>query len=146
MSARRGFTLLELAIVLTVTALVLPGLYLHWRSLEGQLALAHWDVSTAEQVRTVYEELARDARLGQLAPQALEFRLRGSCASATWEVSGARRLTRAAPADCGGVRTLATGVEALRRVRGGVELDFAFEVRPDLVERRTVFLPVEEGR
>ena len=145
MRRTRGFTLIELSLVLSLTALLVPAVFLAWRSLEAEMTRAQRTLDAAEVVRTVGEELRLDARSGRLAPGAVEFERRDACGPVRYALTSAGALLRTAPAACGGEKALASGVSGLRRVPGGVELDLRLEVRPDLVETQTLFFAVEGG-
>jgi prepilin-type N-terminal cleavage/methylation domain-containing protein len=144
---REGFTLIELAVVLTLSAIVTPAAWLAWRNVDAELALARWHVGVADAVRTVYEELALDARGGaRVAQDGVAFEGPGGCGRIDYRVTGEAALERAAPDACGGTRTLARGVRALRPVAGGVELELVLALRPDHEVVRVVFLPLAGAR
>ena len=139
--SRRAFSLVELVIVLSVLAVVVP---LVWRRMsegEDQRALAFDHLETADEVRTVAEQVGLDGRAGErLVSSPLAFRIEGCEVSYLVEDSV---LRRDGPA-CGGSRALARGVESLTRVPGGVDVVFALALRPDRVDLQTVFIPVPE--
>lgn len=124
---RRGFTLVELAIVLSITSLLVPLLWLFVRQLETTLDLASWHLESAAAVRTVSEQLEGDRRNTCNAHYALE----------------AGALVRSADEHCGGRVVLARGVSRFERVPGGVELTLARRLTPTLTRENAFFLPLE---
>ena len=142
---RRGFTMVELAIVTSILALTIPGLYLFARTLEEPHAIGLWQLDVADSVRTASEELRADARTARLLPgDDLRLERRGPCSPVAYVVTPGRTLRREAPAGCEPPRTVATHVVSARRVSSGVELGFALQLRPDVEHRRVVFLPVRD--
>lgn len=145
MRCRAGFTLVELAIVISVSSLIVPSVYLLARNLDDQRARGLWHITVAEQVRTVSESLQADRRaLAFAGPGPLRLEGKGGCAPIVYEVTPGKALVRRAPERCGGERTLATQVSSAKHLPGGLELTFGFEVRPDQIEPTTVFIPVED--
>ena len=137
---RRAFSLVELVIVLSILAVVVP---LIWRLVsqgEDQRALALDHLETADEVRTVAAQVGLDTRAGERIGGPLAFRIDGCDVS---YVVDATVLRRDAPT-CGGSRALARGVESLTRVPSGVDVVFAFALRPNRIDRQTVFIPVPE--
>lgn len=116
--------MVELSLVVTLLALLVPAVYLWWRSMESSLHAGTARVEAAEATRTIAEELRRDLfTLGWREPGALV--LAGDrCASVEYLVED-RRLVRRADERCGGTRTLATRVASLTRTAWGVEVVFA---------------------
>jgi hypothetical protein len=139
---RRGFTVVELAIVVSLLALIVPALFVYARSLEEQHARGVFAVEVAEALRTVGEALRADLRGGAWA-DAQRVATTGSCA-AEWAVTPSQALERRATEACGGRQALATHVAGLARVPAGVELTFELELRPGLVDRHVVLVPVGE--
>jgi prepilin-type N-terminal cleavage/methylation domain-containing protein len=123
----RGFTMIELAIVLTITAVIIPGIYLWWRAAERGLFEAVAQIESADAARTVSEELRRDLLLLSWK-DAETLALQGkACAEVRYEIEQSV-LHRRAGAKCGGDRALARRVESLTRTPWGVELTFARNV------------------
>jgi len=140
--SRRAFTLAELAICLSVAALITPIVFHFGSALQDQHAIGLWHLQSADGVRTFAEELRLDAhRPGRLADDGVGW-TDGSC-EIRYRVTDARVLVRDAPADCGGSRAIATDVQTVSHVPGGVEVTFLKRLRPDRETRATVFLPVE---
>jgi len=105
---RRGFTLLELAIVLTLLAVLSPALFLLMRGIADDHARAAARLEDADAVRLVSETLRQDLRTGRLAsaPAGLRLEGPGACFPVDYRVVGAV-LWREAPAACGGAQALA---------------------------------------
>ena len=138
---RRGFTLIELAICLTITAVLVPLIYAYARDIDDRSTLGIWHLDTADDVRTVAETLGRDARQHTGAGgDPLSLRI-GDCA-VQYVVDDAQNLERRTSEPCGGTRVLARGVAALTPTAGGVDLTFARRMRVDRTHRITVFIPV----
>lgn len=139
--SQRGFTAVELAIVLSVAAVLVPVVYGFVAHTEDQTQLGHWHLDSAVGLRTAAEELGLDARRGEaLDGDEVGFQV-GGCA-VRYRVNDASSLVRDAPEACGGPRGLATSVESVAWGRGGVELVFARTLRPGRVHRTTAFIPV----
>ncbi len=139
--SRRGFSLVELAVVLTLTAVLLPAVYVFSRTMEDRTARGLWHLEVADGVRAVAEELRRDAHTGEILPGGgLAFTVDGC--EIRYQVEHTVLVRQASDA-CGGDRGLATRVQTLRRVPGGLELVFVRALRADRPHRSTVFLPLE---
>ena len=139
--SRRGFTLIELMIVLACAAVIAPLVYSFSASVLDQFTLARWHMQATMGVRAVSEDLQLDARLGQAAAgDAVAFASKGC--DVRYVVTDDATLVRAAAESCGGTRGLARHVESFLWVDGGIELRFARTLRPDRTRRTTVFLPV----
>ena len=137
---RRGFTLIELAVVLSVAAILVPLVWILGTQVVDQVTLGRWQLDAAEGVRTVAEELRVDAREGTPTAEQVGFRV-GTC-DVRYVVTGASALVRQATADCGGSRGLSRRVESIAWSPGGVDITFARTIRPRRVHRTTVFIPV----
>ncbi len=123
----RGFTAVELLIVISIAAILLPIVYSIAARYEDEVAVARFQLDVADAVRTVSEELRTDAR-GD-----------GAC-DPKYVVRG-RALVRTST--CGPDRALARWVHALEPTPGGVNLVFARPLRPHHERRVSVFIPVE---
>lgn len=137
---QRGFTAVELALCLTIAAVLVPLVYMFGARLEDNAAVAEWQLDVAESARTVAEELRLDARRGLPTGDTVGF-LSGACL-VRYEVTDSA-LVRAAGEACGGSRGLAGTVESIAWVAGGVEVVFARVLRPDRAVRQAVYFPVE---
>lgn len=111
---RRGFTLVELAIVLTILAIVTPAVFLLMRSIADDHARAVARLEDADAVRLVSESLRQDLRTGRLAsaPAGLRVEGPGACFPVDYRVDGSV-LVREAPAACGGAQALARRARSL---------------------------------
>lgn len=137
---QRGFTAVELAIVLSIAVLLVPIAYQFLTRLDDQVALAAWELDAADAIRTVSEQIRLDARGSARSAEGVGF-VRGSCRMA-WTVTDAGSLVRHAPG-CGGTVALAAHVESLSWSEGGLDLTFTRSLRPGQDHRFSVFLPSE---
>ena len=135
-SGQRGFTAMELAIVVTISAVLVPLVWSFSAGLEDQAALAQWRIDVADSVRTVTEELRLDARLG---PPTAAVGFASPGCTATYAVTEAGLIRRG----CGPDRGLAPWVASIEWAPGGVALRFERRLRPQRVRAVTVFVPVE---
>ena len=126
MTRRAGFTLIETSIVLTVTAILVPAIYLWWRAAEKGLQEAVVQLESADAARTVSEELRRDLlTLSWKDAGSTVLTGKSPCTEVRYEIAESV-LHRHAAAGCGGGdRALARHVESLRRTKWGVEMVFA---------------------
>lgn len=128
MKRRGGYTLIELAIVTSISTVLVPGIYLFWRSAQKGLTEAVAQVESADAVRTVSEELRHDLlTLWWKDEESLVLAGKGPCKEVRYEVVESVLHRHAEPA-CGGDRAIARHVESLRRTRWGVEMTFARHV------------------
>lgn len=137
MRRRAGFTAVELAICLSISAILVPSVFLFVRSLETTQRVARWHLETADAVQRLDEALQRDALRSAAEPGALAW---GGDCPVRYAVTEAFALERR---DCGGAQVLATGVRELRRVPGGVEVSFVLALSEDVQRHSDVFLPLE---
>ena len=142
---RRGFTAIELAIVLSISAIVIPAIYLFGRGVEERRAIGLWHFEVADEVRSLSEALKSDRRQLTFAPRgSLHLSGADDCGGVDYLLTPAHALVRRTAAGCGGERTLATHVEALTHVPGGVAVTFALETKPQREARTEVFIAVED--
>jgi len=127
---RRGFTLMELAICLSIAALLLPLLFLHGRNISESHERALFQSEATAALRTVSEELRRDAHGHRLAAQG-PVRFEGHGCTIDYVVRD-RVLSREATDACGGRRALAREVVELERAPHGLVLRLSRPLRPDL--------------
>jgi len=142
MNHPRGFTLLELVIVLSLGVILVPIMYSFGSYMDEQRALATFHLDVADGTRTIAEELRADARTSKvMAGEGIGF-LRGHC-EIRYVVNEDSVLVRRAADACGGARGLSHRVESIVGSRGGVDVTFARAMRPDRAVRTTIFIPVE---
>jgi prepilin-type N-terminal cleavage/methylation domain-containing protein len=134
---RRAFSLVELAVVLAVMAVLSPIVYAAIRGWEEQRDLAAWHLRSAGELADIAEELRIDARLGYPLPGAVGFQ-RAAC-SVTYLVRG-RTLVREG---CGRSTGLARDVARATWAPGGVEVELVRRLRPDAEVRVVTLVPVE---
>jgi len=145
--SRRGFTLMELAICLTILAIVVPMLYAFGRNMEDRTALGLASLETADSTRTIAETLRLDARGARWTDATAVQLTRASGCTVAYSVQDGV-LTRNATEGCEGPPALASRVESITRVPGGVEVVFRQARRPGPTEgtRVAVRIPVEVER
>ena len=80
---RRGFTMVELAIVVTLLTILVPLIFMLFRLGAADFQKANATLDAADQVRDLSEELRLDARNGQLAATGLTFEGVGECSPVT---------------------------------------------------------------
>lgn len=123
---RRGFTMVELATCLSISALLVPLCFLFLRTLSARHERALWQLETAAAVRTLSEQ--RELDRGQTA-----------CAAAYELV--ADTVVRSASAECGGSLVLARGVSRFEQGADGVTVTFFLRTLAERTETLDVFLP-----
>ena len=133
----RGFTLIELSIVISITALLLPLVWFFGRALEADHRDALAQTVASREMRALTEELRRDLRTLRLeGPDGL--RLTGAACRVEYALAG-EVLERRAPEACGGTRAVASPVRSLLRSGARLEVRFAHHSGRD-VEAATRFL------
>ena len=137
---QRGFTLIELVIIVTIAAVLVPIIYSFAWHAERQVILSQWNLEVADAVRSVAEELRLDARAGRLL-DGEELRFERDDCTVAYAIREHSLIRQGGPR-CGGDRGLARSASSLLRVPGGVDLTFERALRPDQVHRTTVFIPV----
>ncbi len=141
MSQRRGFTALELAICLSISAILVPGIYLFARQLEDTERVTRWHLETAAAIERIDAEIQSDVeRQPLVAGKTVEWA--GPC-PIRYALTDALTLERQAGESCGGTRVLATGVQEFSRVPDGVEVVFALRLAETVTRHTSVFLPIE---
>ena len=136
--AARGFTLLELSIVMAITALMLPLVWQFGRSLEADHRDALAQAVAAREMRALSEELRSDLRTLHLEGEG-GLRLSGpGCPQVEYLLAG-EVVERRAGVACGGTRAVAAPVRLLLRSGSRLEVLFAHHSGRD-VEASTRFL------
>ena len=126
---RRGFTLIELAVSLTLLSLFVPIAFMAGRSLQEAQFEAVAEVEAAAAMRSVSEELRRDLKtMGWPDDGALRLEGAGECPEVEYVLTEARVLERQGQAGCGPVRAIAANVRSVQRERGGVRVVFSRRV------------------
>ncbi|MCP4872969.1 MAG: type II secretion system protein [Proteobacteria bacterium] len=138
----RGFTLLELAIVLTIGTILVPLLFSFGLYMQEQRVLAEFELDVADAIPTLAEELRTDARAGTPSTADGVGFSRPGC-EVRYFVTEEAALVREAAGGCASSRGLSRRAESIAWTPGGVEVVLARVVRPERVERRTLFIPVE---
>ncbi len=138
---RRAFTAVELAICLSILAILVPLVYAAARGVEDNHQIGLWHLKTAQEVRSLADAMRADQRQGQpVDGESLSWKL-GAC-TVRYRLDPVGAVLREAPSACGGSAALAAGVEALEPQPGGVEITFLRHLRPTREERSTVFIPL----
>ncbi|MBL8909664.1 MAG: prepilin-type N-terminal cleavage/methylation domain-containing protein [Archangium sp.] len=125
MRRSRGFTIIELAIVLSISAVLVPLCFMFVRALTTRSDLATFDLEVASTLRSVHEQLELD-------------RTRPACA-VKWTLE-AGALTRTASAECGGTLVLARDVKSLERIAGGASVVLVKRLAPEHEVTREIFV------
>ncbi len=140
----RGFTLLELAIVMSIVAILIPLLWLSGRTLEAEHRDALADATAAREMRALSEELRRDLRtLRWQGSTGLVLEGTGSCAHVEYVLTG-EVLERRALESCGGTRVVAAQVQGIERTTRRLEVLFAHHAGRES-EHATRFVAVLPG-
>lgn len=122
----RGFTAVECAIVISISAILVPLGYLLLREVTATSEDAFFRLDVANAVRALGDQLEADAA-------------RTEC-EAHWRLEPDGALVRSARESCGGEQVVTRGVSRLERVADGVELTFEKALRPDRTVTVDVFL------
>jgi prepilin-type N-terminal cleavage/methylation domain-containing protein len=125
----RGFTLIEMAVVITISALVIPLVFAFAHTYEVDHLRAADSAQAASSMRAVSEELRRDLQTMRVAEEpGLVLVGAGKCARVEYAVADEVLLRRA----CDEVRAVARHVQALRREGRSLTVEFGRPLRPDL--------------
>ncbi len=114
--SRRGFTILELAVVLSIISVLLPLVYALARDVDRSQQAALWQMQDAQAARTVTQELQRDLfTLTEIATarESDVLLLSGPCGEVRYQALDGV-LVRGAEAACGGTRALARNVRSFK--------------------------------
>jgi len=139
-SRRDGFTLTELAICLSLLALLVPLMYSYALGIEDRIAVGMWHLRTADQVRTVSESLHIDQQNSTMQADAVQFQHRGCTIDYQLE-DGV--LVRAD--SCGSSQALARGITEMSRLPDRLELRFTHTVRASRAQHTQIVIPLEEA-
>ncbi len=127
---RRGFTLLELAICVSILGILIPATYAFVRTFEDQLYRASAVAESARSARAFSEELRRDLQSMQVQ-SGDRLVLQGACGTVEYAVADGV-LVRKALAACGGDHPIARQAQALRREARVAVVTFGRPMRPGL--------------
>ena len=133
----RGFTAMEMALVLSISAIVVSSGFTLWRSFDRQHRIAIFEAASAQGMRSLSEELRRDLRT--LRWEGDRLSLSGPCGRVEYAAAEGTLLRRGDPA-CGPLRAVAAGVESIARVQSGVEVGFVSWLAPGDAVRLRFFL------
>lgn len=139
---RRGFTMVELAIVITLLGILVPLIFMLFHVGAADFQKANATLEAADQLRDLSEELRLDLRTGTLAEAGLRIDGEGGCFPVTYRLAETT-LVREAPAACGGSRGLVRHVRTLERRGPLLTLQLA-QLPEDLP--LTVVLPLAVAR
>jgi prepilin-type N-terminal cleavage/methylation domain-containing protein len=133
---RRGFTLVELMVVLGILAVFMPVAWTVLARNEDDRAVAAFHLRAAAVSRTVSEQMAVDQRSGERVAGAPAWTI-GAC-EVRYSVDGGVLLREGC---AGAAVALAERVERFEATAGGWELTLALPLRPERIERVTLFFP-----
>ena len=136
---RSGFTLIELAICLSILSILVPLVYGYALNIEDRSVIGHWHLRTADEVRTLAESIRADKQQGVPDAEAVSFSM-GTC-TVTYPLEEGV-LSRVD--SCGSRQVIATGVSEITRQPSGVRVVFAQALRADRAEQQAVFIAMEE--
>jgi len=122
---RRGFTLIELAICLSILALLVPVGFAMGRAFEQHAFQAAAQLEAASAMRSVSEELRRDLKtMGWPDETSLKLQGAGLCPRVEYKLTADNTLIREGAEGCGPARTLAAHVRSIQRETGGLRVVF----------------------
>lgn len=143
---KRGFTLLELAIVLSILGVLVPLCYVMYRQYEADVLAAQASIEAAHAARGVAEELRRDLWTHSLAPEGTVLLGAAPCDRIEYAVGEGDVAWRRAPEACGGSRAISRNVGALRREGGEVVVVFRRGIRGEQAKEIPVRIALEGAR
>ncbi len=138
MTGRGGFSAVELAICLAVSAVLVPIAYHFAAAQEDQRALGLWELRVAAEVDTISEELAFDGHRGPMQSDDVAFAEPGGVVR--YAVQDGVLLRQGGSDE--GARALASDVARLTPVAGGVDVVFVRALHPESMHEERVFIPV----
>lgn len=122
---RRGFTLLEFAICLSILALLVPAVFMMGRAFEEHAFQAAAQAEAASAMRSVSEEFRRDLKtMGWPDDTQLKLAGAGQCPAVEYRLTPEHTLVREGAEGCGPARTLAANVRSIERLTGGLRVVF----------------------
>lgn len=111
---RRGFTMVELAVVVTLISILVPLIFMVFHVGAADFQQANATLDAAHQARDLSEELRLDGRSGRVSATGLTFEGAGECFPVSYRLVGST-IVRQAPPACGGDRALVRHVRSLER-------------------------------
>lgn len=144
----QGFTLVELTIVISILAVVIPGTYVLYRTFQDQYLSAIARMQSATGARSIGEELRRDVRTHRMTDATdtkwvLESDTNTECPRIEY-VLEAERLVRKGKG-CGAERGLARNVARIGADETGVQVDFELRLRPQRSRHFEYVIGLPEG-
>jgi len=128
---RRGFTMIELALCVTILTILVPTVYAFMRSFENDFYKSAAEAESAQSMRAVSEELRRDLQAFKLKDGEGGMVLVGTCGGIQYVVVGDVLFRKAAP-ECGGDRPVARRVQKIVREPRALVVTFARPMRPGM--------------
>lgn len=132
---RSAFTAVELAIVISISAVLVPAIYVLGRNVQSGFLESLATVRAADAARALSEELRHDRatmRWDDVATVALALAGDGACSRIVYRLDGRTLVREGAAGDCGAPRAIAKDVVSVQRTAWGVELVLdASGLRPD---------------
>jgi prepilin-type N-terminal cleavage/methylation domain-containing protein len=124
-SGEAGFTLIEMSIVVSVMAIIIPATWMLQRRFQADALRAAHETDAAEGMRAFSEELRADLRTLHSGREGLT--LEGACGTVHYLIEQGV-LIRDGGSGCGGRRALARSVTGLTRTGNLVEVTFETEI------------------
>ena len=122
---RRGFTLIEMSIVVSILAVLVPLIFMFGRSFQDAQFEAAAQVEAAAAMRAVSEELRRDLKtMAWLEDSGLQLAGAGACKDVEYRLTEEHRVVRKGGEGCGPERVIAANVRAFQREAGGLRVVF----------------------
>jgi len=143
---RRGFTLIELAVVVSILGVLVPICYAMHRQNEADVLAAEASIEAAHAARAVSEELRRDLWTHSLAAEGTVLVGAAPCDRIEYAVGDGDVVWRRAPEACGGARAIARNVGALRRDGGEVVVVFRRGIRGEEAKEIPVRIALQGAR
>ena len=142
----RGFTMMELAVCLAVSAVLVPLIFAFGRTFENQYHGAIIELESAKAMRSLSEEVRRDLVQARVTDDAgLVLAGKAECTRIEYVLEGSVIQRRADPACGGGTRAVARGARSLRRDGRTLLVEFGADLKPDLPVSISYRLALPEG-